>query len=267
MTASAEDQARWLSVFYRRLRWAPRKGLKLGAARERVKQHGLQRTGTNLIKYLLECHYAVQVDVNIGGWKHGQHKTGNKRPFIFTTKSPFSWLQSIFRYHQQVTGERRRQKHPKKAFARFLRSEYLFEGDHAESPLTHWNTMNRHWLHEADADVVWSHVRFEDLLTMPEAVCARIAAACGIERVEEDFWHPEMNMKRGSETTSETAETFNFAYYLNLEYMSWYSLADLDYVEKKADALLVEQLGYRELMVKERDAVMRKKQIKQSART
>ena len=66
---------------------------------KQIKQFGLQRTGTNYLRILLESNYNVQILTNIGGWKHGFYNVPQimkkELDCIVMCKNPFSWLVSL----------------------------------------------------------------------------------------------------------------------------------------------------------------------------
>ena len=212
-----------------------------------IKQFGLQRSGSNLLKYLLEVNYEVRVEVNLTGWKHGfcdsVHQT---RDIVLTTKNIHAWLDSAYRYWvirnrldapAQDYGER---------FSGFLRKEFSYDSTRSPDPVSHWNIMHRHWLGLEDeiAPLRVIQVKFEEMLRDDEAACDQAAAALGIRRKSTPFQRPGGKLTPAEEETRVTSQPFDPVYYLERRYLQRFSEEDLRWVADRLDGRLAEQMGY-----------------------
>ena len=208
----------------------------------RIKQFGLQRSGTNVIKWLMERHYFVWIDVNRNGWKHGfVGEASQSIDLILISKNVFAWLDSIFRYSHPVTAA-----DDPGIFSRFLRSPYIFENADAPNPVAQWNLMNGHW-HSLDLSprkVV--PIRYDDLVYDAEATCEKLAGKFGIERRPVVFKLPAGKMDTGWETTGETDCPMNLEYYRFKEYLKRFSDEDVEWVSGQVDSQLAMSMGYSE---------------------
>ncbi len=67
-----------------------------------IKIHGLQRSGTNYLAYLINQNFDAKALVNAGGWKHGPYmahwELGREVHVAVITKNPYAWLVSLYNY-------------------------------------------------------------------------------------------------------------------------------------------------------------------------
>lgn len=229
---------------------------------KRIKQYGLQRSGTNYTKFLLDRNYDVDVLTERGGQKHGHYALDASGlevdAVVVTVKNPFAWLVSMFNFLNSLASERYR--HPED-WDDFLCGEFLSPQPSSvlffDNPAECWSKMNRHWLSIYDPSVsVVVITRYEDLLASPEEETNRIATMVGLERRAAPFEVPTMQLAhylRKNETQDwpafQTKDKFaRKTYYLNEEYAAHFSDTHLRFVGGYLNSALLGALGYREAL-------------------
>ena len=148
---------------------------KLKENTEYIKIHGLQRSGTNYLTYLLKRNIGAEVLVNAGGWKHGHYCApwvlDQEVHVVVMTKDPYSWLVSYYNYSK-----------PNKTFSEFVRNQVVFGEDsgtpalyYAANPIQHWNNMYFHWSTIKINAKKLAMISYEALLKHPEEIIKQIA--------------------------------------------------------------------------------------------
>ena len=162
-----------------------------------IKQFGLQRSGTNLLRVLLQDNFAAVVLANEGGAKHFEYRVakvlGRELDCVVCVKNPFSWLTSFHRwYHRRddtTLGEFLSQ--PLSTTSSVTDQRYS-----AKNPVRYWNELNAHWL---DIPVRAHRVlvsRYEDVIRDGESGVCALAAELGLERTSERWKTPTRRLDR-----------------------------------------------------------------------
>ena len=130
--------------------------------RRTVKVYGLLRTGTNYVSALLgENLDVVILGPEKGGWKHGPIVSGTGVTAVVVVKSPYTWLDSFYRWEQL------RQRTPARTLAQFVSSPVshpeLAQAWGARDPVDVWNKATASWLAAQDDGEVLV-VRYEDVI-------------------------------------------------------------------------------------------------------
>ncbi|MHA1948722.1 MAG: hypothetical protein ACW99G_03150 [Candidatus Thorarchaeota archaeon] len=199
-----------------------------------VTQFGLQRSGTNLTRYLFQSNYDVVIYSDQYSWKHGFYQNesfdfSNETHVIVTIKNPFAWFVSMRRYSADLR---------ELPMSDFLRSQWAFEGLANVNPIVHWNTMNDHWINLVMGNHEVVTIRYEDLLTDPEKELNFVSEKFSMKRQENingkigEFFIPDR--KVGSNTT-EGVELFDKDYYLEKKYMEEYTEKDINFIMNQLD--------------------------------
>ncbi len=214
-----------------------------------IKQFGLQRSGTNLLRVLLQGNFAAVVHANEGGAKHYEYRVpkslGRELDCVVCVKDPFSWLTSFHRwYHRRddmTLGEFLLQ--PLATASSVTDQSYS-----AKDPVRYWNELNAHWL----AIPVRAHrvlvSRYEDVIEDRErAVCA-LAAELGLERTSDEWQAPNNRLRALKEDyeagSIERNEKFDPAYYRERRYLTEFDDESLGFVRSELDCDLMDRLGY-----------------------
>lgn len=147
--------------------------------------------GWSVQERVKDAWFASTMRFNLG-WKHMRPLSGRQLSalsishdalFLTLTKNPYSWLLSLYRrpYHRgPVVGDL--------SFTRFLTTPWLpvrrenLDSVAGLTPISLWNLKNRAYLDIAP-DLHVMNLTYEQLLSDPESVTMRIAAACGKEIV------------------------------------------------------------------------------------
>ena len=183
-----------------------------------IKQYGIQRSGTNFLRAILELNFDCRILSNIGGIKHGRitNKTDIRQvktdlseeeidnidimlqldeiPKIVITKNVFAWIVSISKYLNKPITET------------FINEQ-----------LKRYIELNTHWIEECDMIVT-----YEELIICPEITLNTIGTTLDLSRISKEIIIPKNRMHRGGDTPTETIiskQKFNIDYYKNNQYM------------------------------------------------
>jgi len=223
-----------------------------------VKQYGIERSGTNLLKLLLEEYVHARVLSNPLGGKHhapaeldwdwsplvargftSQYEQTNVKAahdrgdlgFILSVKNPYAWCISFAEWAERLT--KRRVSVTPEAVTKWM---------------GRWNKLHRAWLDFFEGKRA-AVVRYEDLLRNPGVELRRVAALFGREAVPGVVRLPDRclapMLEHFSRDDGLEDKTFTRrAYYLEGEYMRRYSQPLLKAMRDAADPDVVEALGY-----------------------
>jgi len=217
-----------------------------------VQLHGLQRTGTNWLKLLLEENFKIRVLTSLAGSKHEHYIAprliDRELPVIIMTKNPWAWLTSMYRqvkcvpYYRQATG-----------FDDFLHGPFIFPSTNAlvwsPNPIQHYNAMHYNWLQiqlETNKKFI---LRYEDVYEKTEEMLTQIAGNVGAERKNSDeLFNPDMRVGPMAEATSRdvslTANKFDRSYYDDEKYFKEFSEDQMAFVNREVNPDVLKALGY-----------------------
>jgi len=238
--------------------------VNLDKATEYIKIHGLQRSGTNYLSYLIEENFLrVKILVNLGGWKHGHYHApwaiGKEVHVLGIIKNPYAWLVSMFKYWgpdkklnigSDLTGV---------SFDDFVRNRVYFERQRdipylfrAINPVQHWNNMNFHWTTIRMNQKKLCLVTYEALLMNPKATVSEIGTTLGLKRKPGDFVNCNSTFTPSGENLKPSEEQFAARdYYLRGDFCQYYTPELLDFVNEELDIDLMVHFGYSFLMPNE----------------
>lgn len=227
-----------------------------------LKIFGTFRSGTNLVRALLQTNFSVVVHNNTHAYKHlpipADFADSVFKPFplpvVGVVKDPLAFLDSLFRYCEKnnfrnVDGAR--------DFDSFIRSRILiFDGGFKDfpryrfcNPVQYWNSLNLNLLSIPKERC--SVVRYEDVLQDMPGQIEKIADKFGLERKSEDFWLPPGTTKNLGDQTIEdpdeyiTGEPFKrLSHYLDRQYLNRFDRGQLEFVLSELDMDVVESLSY-----------------------
>lgn len=247
-----------------------------------LKQHGLQRSGTNYLRYLLEENYCSQVFINKGGWKHGYYVApitlGYEISCVLSVKNPYAWFISMYEY---INGKSHKITNPKdrigelapsdanakveigdKEWDKFLYNPLIVNGVifndkkryeckmRAGNPIQYWNNMNYHWMKikYEDKDLKTYIVRHEDLLENPEEHLNKTFGE--IRKQKSDFRDTQnealatWDAHKADEIVSKKSFADRKKYYLEKKYMDYYNIQKLAFIAKELDKEVMKVLKY-----------------------
>jgi hypothetical protein len=195
-----------------------------------AKVYGIQRSGNNLLMWLLAANFKVRILGNKFGWTHGPMKivkTLGHAPAVvlLAVKHPLCWLPSIHRHRG------------KGAFGAYVEKSKEIEK---------WNERYTGWLNSA-AKLNGTHFqicRYEDWLSNTVGHLEELWGAAGLER-KDGPW--KMAKSKMNKHMGFTGNRFDADYYLSRRYMSTYPRRIVRMVAKRVDQDLLERLGYRRM--------------------
>lgn len=234
---------------------------------------GVFRSGTNYLRTLIEINYRAQVVYNAYGWKHGfvpivtnDYPLACPRlPTLVITRNPFSAVDALFRYVNSTGANIRCDNH----WHEFLRKRLVIHNkwdlDSPQlwfpNPVHYWTAMNWNYLSAAGRANSVCHVRYEDLISDPQAETQRIANKFNLEPLTpaHGFVNAEKRTKNMNDQERVGMQQYmterrfdKRAFYLSHAYMNRFAKEDRDFVREQLDDELLEQTGYaalvRELM-------------------
>lgn len=228
-----------------------------------IKLHGLQRSGTNFINFLIANNFKnVRCLVNVAGWKHGHWcapmMTGEDMDLVVTVKNPYSWLVSVYKYWGP---ERNLNIGPDLRgvpFEDFLKNKLVSEKQkgipyllRAANPIQHWNNMYYHWSSVKMAKKQTVIVTYESLLQHLDSTMKQIQKLFTLERVDPNKWFTSENcFEPSGEQPNLSEKTFDSNFYTNNEWLSYYTPELIEYVNDQLDLELMIHFGYELLEVK-----------------
>lgn len=166
-----------------------------------LKIFGAFRTGTNLVRSLLELNFKVRVHNNNYGYKHlpvpADYRDNEFRPFpipiVATIKDPFAFLDSTFRYCQEknylnIDAGRTWEGFVCEPFVVFDGGFKNFPRYLFSNPVQYWNSIYRNLLSIPNDRC--EIVKYETLLDQLETEILRIGEKYSLERLSEEFTQP-----------------------------------------------------------------------------
>ena len=186
-----------------------------------LKLYGLQRSGTNYLKWILEQNFNVFVLQNFRGWKHGE--------VLFLSKDEdYNRDLSVSTLNPEQKSEIKNQDVPriaiKKDIHAWLVSYYKYKGfrwgvDYKRL-IDHYFQMNEHYEQHCFM------VEYEQLLEMPEVYLYALMKIHDLSMRHDKFiLSADKVMPRGGDDHSDSwalkyrNKDFNAGYYLNKEYL------------------------------------------------
>ena len=236
-----------------------------------IKQYGIQRSCTNYVKLLIEENFRqMHVLASTLGWKHGPHPEKvdwsggdwgaegsdplthfsreelvairesyetSELGYLVCLKDPYAWLVSFTAYESRKSRWANVKNLVRKVDSRRL-PEYL----------NCWNRVHSSWLQLLRQNRRATSVRYEDLLRGMEGEMNRLSEFFSLER-KGPFYQPGHYLMRGGERLSRTTGLSNrrfdqHEYYLNRDYLNYFTRGDLQLFAASIDQGLVETLGY-----------------------
>ena len=223
------------------------------------KIYGVFRSGTNLLKLLIEQNMDAECRFSIGGHKH-LYSPMNFGPdgyivpdekALVCVKDPYASMASLFRYAKLV---KVRHFDCGRSWETFLTSRFVVSIDQApyppsfwfRSPIDYWTS---HYFHMASLPAERAIiVRYEDVLADPYAVLERIARHFpGTMMTSQSVALPANAMARMREKLADkpvTDRPFDIGWYNLRQYMREFSAPQLAEMRGALDTDLMDRLGY-----------------------
>jgi hypothetical protein len=233
--------------------------------RPTVKVVGTFRSGTNLLKYLLESTFFVHVVFSEHGWKHAPAPISFHKdrliecPFsiIVMAKNPFHSFVSWGDYWLL----RRSRFNPSSEISTFIREPLLVcDLTKPRSPSLKFRNAVDYW-----NQFYWSYLsicepanpilcrRYEDLVSDPEEFLSDLAERLRLERLlgRGTVTLPKLRLATMNDGHIEYRDPqqlfrghFDTEYIEGKQFLSSYSHADVDWINKELDRSVVSAIGY-----------------------
>ncbi|MFC3206402.1 hypothetical protein [Aquamicrobium soli] len=223
------------------------------------KLYGLFRSGTNLLKLLIEQNMEATCRVNIGGHKHlytpiNFGNDGYEPPsedILVCVKDPYANMHSLFKYAHTVDFQHFQCDSNWDAFLRSrfvvsLNTQPKVPGFLFRTPVDYWNSHYFHMLSLPEARTMI--IRYEDVLSNPGEVLQRIASRFPAANLtNEAIKLPWRRLRRMGEDLGHrplTYRPFNMSWYSERRYMQEFSDDNLAAMREALDADVVKRLSY-----------------------
>lgn len=228
---------------------------------KQIKVFGLPRSGTNYLEFMLSKNFYVDIPRFKLEWKHGETSNNNFRNKIFITKNPFSWIYSFYNFIQSYSfyGKKRAIMFCFKenlSFDEFIKTPFKCEFypfannknfkvfHNSENIIHHYNKMNNNWFTYA------KHIKYESFLENTEEQLNEIQKFFKITKRNNYFFYPKNDLKPGGSFFYKRLEyqsknfykKYNF--YKNKEYMNFFSIENIKFINQELDKSLLKKLTY-----------------------
>ena len=223
-----------------------------------IKIHGLQRSGTNYLTFLINNNFLnTKALVNLAGWKHGPYMApwaiGDECHILTIVKNPYAWLVSVYNYwgpnRKYNVGPDLRGV----SFDTFVKNRILSAKQRdvpflirASNPVQLWNNMNYHWWSIRVYEKKSCIITYEKLMQDKEYSLNWIGEIFGLKRKYDYIVDSDKYFIPGGEKTLQSEEKFKKQkYYENKEYLKYYTPELIDFVNRNLDLELMINFGYK----------------------
>lgn len=228
---------------------------------EYVKIHGLQRSGTNWLAFLIKENFEnVKVLINEGGWKHGPYMA----PWILKRevhvasiiKNPYAWLVSVYNYWGPNKDKNIGPNLQGVEFSDFIRNRYIGEKQRgvpylirAKNPVQQWNNMNIHWLSLSLQNKHSCFVTYETLLDNVGNSLNAISKSLNLKPKYDNKWiDNQKEFLPGDKDFKIGKNDFDKEYYSDQKWLNLFTPKLLEFVNNELDLDLMIQFGYKPIM-------------------
>ncbi len=225
---------------------------------EYIKIHGLQRTATNYVSFLIDQNFTnTKSLVNAGGWKHGYYcapwTLGQEVHVAVVVKNPYAWLVSLYDYWKtalfgpDLTDV---------SFEAFVRSPVVFEEAagtpffyRTANPVQHWNGMNFHWITLQANSKKICVVHSEALIHDAEGMVLQMAEYFGLKMAFDGPLVLDTVVPPTNETPTAGDKLFGerAAYYKEGKFFERYTRSLVDFVNSQLDPAVLSMTGYQKV--------------------
>lgn len=203
---------------------------------QNITLYGLQRTGTNLLKWIMDRNFLVEVEQPN---KHYPFTTKEAltraQPIVVITKNPYSWLPSLYQWRKVCAKLAIREDEQVNGIS--FRDFVLGKTD----PTRRWNKTNLSFATEDIGGLPRLFVRYEDLYTDPEDTTKKLADKLQIPFKGGAFVLPEGKINPNNK---DTRKKFDASYYTEKRYLREYTPDLLQHVCNHLDPRVLEIFNY-----------------------
>jgi hypothetical protein len=210
-----------------------------------VKIHGLMRSGTNYLQFMVERNFGISAIINEYAWKHGGINPKLNAYHLIVFKNIHAWLSSIYDYSQSSTFF---PKSKNKSLSEFIRSEFLFLERGTEvkkdNPIQLYNLMHESWLStECKKEKLW--IDYGNMISCPEKQMAKISSVIKKPLKNKKLVYPCRNVLPHEATTISASIVKNYKkekFYEQKEYMKRFLPDDLNFIESQLNHVVRENI-------------------------
>ncbi len=203
---------------------------------QNVTQHGLMRSGTNLMRWLITNNYHVRMPINKPDWKHGPVLQARyNRHCVVTIRHPLSWLWSVYNFGC-ATAEM------SDSFERWVMWNVDRHADRVLPQLSLYSFAYGYWQWRIP-DAVF--IRFEDVLSHPGTVCQKMAERFAMERKSDQFLIPNERISPNKSGEKGGREQIKRKELDDRRYLHHYTDDMIEHVKNCIDPSIIEEFNYK----------------------
>jgi hypothetical protein len=225
---------------------------------------GAMRSGTNLVRHLLEKHWEVEAGFSAYGWKHAGVPVLSPSgalaypdlPILYVVKNPYAFVLSLHRYHRlAVTKGHRISIDGAENLAQFLVRPVTLRDSQLEgspqmrfaNPVQYWNYI--YWnLETLDRSRFRARgVNYETILSDPECL-SLVEKIARLRRRLSPVTLPDRSMRRtndGDAVDTVSDGGFDAGYYTDERYLAELTPEQVAFIGREADPWIMSRRGYR----------------------
>lgn len=216
-----------------------------------IKIHGLMRSGTNFLEFLILRNFDVKPLVNQHAWKHGHIKKDLEANTIVIFKEPFSWLYSIYTYSNRRNKVNIFPATKGFDFKKFIRSKFVYQDKRNKipqfeesNPIFLWNKMYESWLF-CDTIGKKIFIKYDYLLLQTEDALKKISKEFNMKLKSSTIVFPSENIdpdkaaKVGQVNSMKYKDEF---FYSEKQYMKYFEEDDVKFVEENLNLNVLAKL-------------------------
>jgi hypothetical protein len=212
---------------------------------EKIKIHGLMRSGTNFLEFLITKNFGIQPLVNEFAWKHGGIREDLEADTVIIYKNIYSWLVSIYNYALRTNFFKINKNI---TFSEFVHREFIFNENRMnireENSIAFYNKSYKSWF-DTKTKGKKIFISYELLLDKTEEQMNKLAVALNKKIIHDNLIYPEKNILPDNCKKIKGVGDFKYSkkkYYKNKEYMQMYSKIDLNFVNKNLDQEFIKEI-------------------------
>lgn len=207
-----------------------------------IKIHGLMRSGTNFLEFLIFNNFKVEPLVNEFAWKHGPINENKDFYVIISYKNIFSWLYSLYNY---ALNTKFFNVEKNTSFSSFIENKLIFKEREIsleeDNPIALYNKIHSSWFNSKNSKVF---INYEDLLLNTQQKIYKLANFLNLPKPNKIFYPSENILPGQSKKVSKVESPFydKVNFYKKKIYMKNFSSNDLNFIEKELDKNLFTEI-------------------------
>lgn len=213
---------------------------------QKLKIHGIMRSGTNFLEFLIRNNFGFVPMVNEGAWKHGKISSTLDADVVVIYKDIYAWLSSIHSYaittdFFQITSNI--------SLSDFIRRKFLFVENESrlesENPITFFNECHDDYL-KAETKRKKFFISYDKLLSKTEEQLKILAKSLDIPFEPSKTLYPLLDIKPHETADMPAQKNFDYnkkSFYEQKQYMKLFTESDKNFVASQLDHSILKQLN------------------------